>query len=443
MKRHPQFVGALAAAAIVAMGLSACTAPGDGTGDSTVDHPTGTLQIISGSADGSNAGFELINEAFMAKYPDVTIEYTPVPNSDQETVFSTRMSAGNVDIMTVDGARLASTPDWVTNGAETNSQLAAANGQFVDFASEAFMDNVNPSVREYLTTPDGKQYAFPLGLSYFTGVFYNKTMFADLGIEVPTTWSEFVDACEKIKASGVAPMGIGGKDGWPAGLPMAAAVQGVYPDYAERIGVDQGLWEGTIALTDPKPVKVLELTQQIWSYAQDNFLGVAYSETPGMFARGDVAMLPDGIWNQPVIESTNPDFEYGYFPLPTSENADDNRYLGGKVDMSLAVLSNSKNLGAAMAYMAFLADPANYSQFIAKAGFAPIEPNIETSDFLKSIEPYTEVFSPAWDQIFHVNADAGPAAGVPFNINVLPPMGTSTPEEAAAAAQADWLLGQQ
>ena len=39
------------------------------------------------------------------------------------------------------------------------------------------------------------------------GVFYNKDLFAQAGIEsVPTTWAEFVDVCAKLKAAGITPL---------------------------------------------------------------------------------------------------------------------------------------------------------------------------------------------------------------------------------------------
>ena len=61
--------------------------------------------------------------------------------------------------------------------------------------------------------------------------------------------------------------------------------------------------------------------------------------------------------------------DFGYFPLPASDNAADNAVLGGKVELTLAVPSNAKNKAAAMAWLAFFAD--NYKLFNDKAGFAP------------------------------------------------------------------------
>jgi alpha-glucoside transport system substrate-binding protein len=63
--------------------------------------------------------------------------------------------------------------------------------------------------------PDGKAYAV-----YFKGnvnalVWYSPQQLKELGIGVPTNWAEFTAAMDKAKAEGVAPLAVGGKDGWP------------------------------------------------------------------------------------------------------------------------------------------------------------------------------------------------------------------------------------
>src|SRR3546814_1651862 len=48
------------------------------------------------------------------------------------------------------------------------------------------------------------------------GVYYNKAMFAELGLQVPKTYAEFKDVVEKIKAAGRIPIAFGNRDRWPA-----------------------------------------------------------------------------------------------------------------------------------------------------------------------------------------------------------------------------------
>ncbi|GAB3226668.1 ABC transporter substrate-binding protein [Glycomyces halotolerans] len=79
---------------------------------------------------------------------------------------------------------------------------------------DACIDNINPITLEPYTV-DGKLYGVPFDAGV-VGFWYNKDLFADAGIEQPpATWSEFLDAVEALKDSGVAPLALAGADQWP------------------------------------------------------------------------------------------------------------------------------------------------------------------------------------------------------------------------------------
>jgi multiple sugar transport system substrate-binding protein/raffinose/stachyose/melibiose transport system substrate-binding protein len=61
----------------------------------------------------------------------------------------------------------------------------------------------------------GRMYAVPV-TQHYVAFFYNKKVFASLGIPPPATWERFLAACEKIKAAGIAPIALGAKEQWPA-----------------------------------------------------------------------------------------------------------------------------------------------------------------------------------------------------------------------------------
>ena len=65
------------------------------------------------------------------------------------------------------------------------------------------------------------------------------------------------------------------------------------------------------------------------------------------FVNGKFAMMSDGTWNTTTIAQADK-LDFGYFPLPASDNAADNKFLGGKVELTLAVPSNAKNKSAAI-----------------------------------------------------------------------------------------------
>ena len=222
---------------------------------------------------------------------------------------------------------------------------------------------------------------------------------------------------------------------------MQASVQGSYPTVEARKEFAKGLWDQSVSLTDEKNVAVLDRMQKLFDFAQPNFTGEAYSAIPAGFVAGKFAMTPDGTWNAPAIAKANPSFEFGYFPLPTSEVAQENANLSGKIETQLAIPSKSENIDLAKKYLDLLMEPKNYEMWVTASGYSPSEPDVATTPFLVSIQPYTKEFSLGWDQLWFGNAKSGPAASIPFNHPALKPFGKLSPKDAAAQAQADWKAG--
>ena len=62
---------------------------------------------------------------------------------------------------------------------------------------------------------NGQQYGIPYNVGV-VGFWYNKELFAKAGISsAPSTWPQFLADVAKLKAAGIAPIAIGGKDKWP------------------------------------------------------------------------------------------------------------------------------------------------------------------------------------------------------------------------------------
>ena len=290
-RRTVRGVVAAVAAASTLFALGACSSGSDDDGGSSSSSSSsasasdikGDLHILVSSADASDAAFKSINAAFSKKYPNVNVDFSSVPNDSYPATKSSRLTAQNVDIFVV--KNLVEVPDYA-QGAESDDALLAEGGGLLDLTNEPFMKNYTPSVLDAQAFK-GKQYMVPTGLSYSTGVYYNKKIFSDNGIDVPTTWSELVAACDKLKAAGITPFGIGGKDEWPAGLLMLGAVGSAYPTLADKQKLSQDIWEQNVKLTDAGPEGILEKVQKIYSYAQKNFAGTGYDAIPAEFAKGE------------------------------------------------------------------------------------------------------------------------------------------------------------
>ena len=423
--------------ALAGLALAGCSSGGS----ASAGGGTTTLTILEHSNPSTQAAMAVLDKAFEAQNPGIKIQLTAVPTNNFAQVQTARIAAGAVDL--TEGASAGSgtqpNPSYVT-GAQPTFVSEAQAGDWVNLTSEPFMKNFSPSALAAVTT-DGKVYVVPSGADLYTGVFYNKTTFAKYGLSVPKTWSAFQSVVQTLKSHGVTPLVIGGKDVWPAGLPMLGIVQSLYST-SGMSQLDHSLWTNKVSLASPTSVEVLSRIQQLYADAGTTFPGVSEVAATADFTNGQAAMWPDGTWNAPTIAQTAPSLQFGYFPLPASDNAADNAVLGGKLDFSFAIPSSAPNKSAALKWLSFYAQPANYATFIKLSGFIPVEPHVSATPFIDSLASYmgTGGFTPAWDQIFHPNSKSGTLSTYPWAYPNIAPMGNSTNmAQLAGQMEANWM----
>lgn len=424
----------VSALALGAIALTGCSSGSSGAGATAGGGASGPLNILVSSAPGSDAGFQAVTKAFEKKYPKVSVHLSSVPNENYNQAKASRLTAGSADILVASPRQV---PSYVPASNEGDDARLADQGGYLNLTNEPFMRAFNPSVLA-AAKYKGKNYTVPTGLSYYTGMFYNKKIFTDNNLTVPTTWSDLLKTCAALKAKGIVPLGIAGKDS--AGVMTLGVTEGLYPSANAMTTLAKDLYAGKAKLNSGTPLELLQKVQTLYGYAEPNFAGVSYATMTADFVNGKFAMMPDGTWNTTTIQKSGAGkLDFGYVPLPSSDNAADNANLGGKVELSLAVPSNAKHQKAALQWLDFFTK--NYKLFNDQAGFAPAVQGATSNPFYASIQPYTKKFLPAWDTIWIANTKAGPAASVPFNWAGVAPMGSSNAQGAADAAEHDWQAG--
>lgn len=132
-------------------------------------------------------------------------------------------------------------------------------------------------------TYDGKIYAAPYSILYNV-ILYNKTVFENAGVEgEPQTFDEFLDACEKIKASGVTPIAFK-NDSWAGFIWFQALIASYEPQ------LYQDLCDGTAKYTDERVVEVMN----IWKEMIDKGYftqPIAITDMEKQLANGEIAMM--------------------------------------------------------------------------------------------------------------------------------------------------------
>ncbi|RME65999.1 MAG: extracellular solute-binding protein, partial [Caldilineae bacterium] len=381
---------------------------------------------------------EEFNAKFQEKYPNITVDQSVVNASDLATSTQTRLTANDVDLIDMFGFSNAVQP-YMKNVEKPGWQQLIEAGLLADLTDQDFVSNYAENAIRDAGTYNGKVYQINLGRVIYSGIFYNKNLFEEYGVAVPTTWPELVAACETFKANNIPCMTAGGKDGWPIFVGAYGLIGSIYPDQAALV---EGLWTGKIKWNDEKS---LEMWRKMKVYAQEMMepeaSGIAGDAAPGRFASGAVAMFPGGTWYAPAIEASAPEFEWGYIPFPGSDNPEDNKYWFGKYDQGWAVAANSQNMEAAMLYLREFSDPENYQAFVNAVGFIPTQPTATLETQIgQEVAPYLNNFRVGYEQYWVAPKGAGEFAN-PW-ASYFKPFGTyDDPVELANKVQADLQAG--
>ncbi|MCZ8519260.1 MULTISPECIES: extracellular solute-binding protein [Paenibacillus] len=166
-------------------------------------------------------------------------------------------------------------------------------------------------------TVDGKIYGLPTA-GFVEGIFYNKKVFKDLGVEVPKTWEEFVAVAEKSKAKSITPLAFASSDAWVINMLMNTLW--VRTAGAESVN---GFVDGSRKWTDADVLDGFKKFETLVKkgYFQEGNLGLKYAEQQNKFRAGEAAMLFDGSWaNAAVVdpEKSKIPNDVGFFNFPAT-----------------------------------------------------------------------------------------------------------------------------
>jgi raffinose/stachyose/melibiose transport system substrate-binding protein len=349
-----------------------------------------TLELLIHQNQAMVTYIDDFNKKFEAKYPDIAVNVSVVKADELAMSTQTRLTANDVDIIDMFGFAQGIQP-FMKGADKPNWQSLIEAGMLMDLTGQPFLKYYDVAAIKDAGSFNGKVYELNTGRYAFTGVFYSKDLFAKYNVRVPTTWSQLVAACDTFKKNKIAPMTIGGKDGWPVLVGGYGILLSAYPDQAALV---QGLWSGKIKWNDAKS---LDMWKKMQVFARDMIepgaSGVSYDSAPGRFASGAAAMLPAGSWDASNIEAADPNFKFGYFPMPGSDNPADNKYLGGKYDVGWVVNAKTAKKDAALKWLAFFSDPENYQAYVNAVSIIPTEPTAKLGNAIgKEVAPYLANF---------------------------------------------------
>lgn len=303
---------------------------------------------------------------FTKSHPNISVEYRAFPADGYETQLTTGLAGSNG-------------PDVVTLQAYGILQKHIDAGRLLELD-----DSVVPGLSKFGTTlldgarstKNGNVYGVPFAVQT-AGIFYNKKIFADNGITVPTTWDEFTAAADKLKANGVIPLAWNFKDTWETPLYheiFGAAVYGG-DDFTKKF------LAGQAKMTDPSYVSSMAVIDSLKPYLPESFSSLSYSDATTLFSSGRAAMVPDGVWNVTSFREVNSELDLGFFPAPPGPDAAlDHPVVTSYVDGSFGVNVASTHRDASVELIRWMATPEFGGLFSKVLGQISAVPGVEPSD---------------------------------------------------------------
>lgn len=195
-------------------------------------------------------------------------------------------------------------------------------------------------------------------------VVYNKTIFADLGIEVPKTYADFKAACDKIAASGVTPIYEPVSDGWHHVLwvpQIGGRMEQLEPGLYDKLNKN----EMTLSESTSYVTAITQLKEMVDAgYFGENYLSDAYSETEKVMAEGTYAMTLYNLALPAQIAAAYPDQDinnFGFFPIPLLDNTVVPMDGGAPTKY---IFSGSEHIAEAKELFSFLARPESLQYMI-------------------------------------------------------------------------------
>jgi raffinose/stachyose/melibiose transport system substrate-binding protein len=275
-------------------------------------------------------------------------------------------------------------------------------------------------------TYKGHVYGIPMDLNTLS-IAYNTSLFAKLGLKVPTTFAQLIALAAKIRAAGDQPMGVNLMDGWP----------------------DSDLWFSQVAYTDPTHDLITKAEAGSVSWNNPEFLQAAENvqqmQSSGLISAGSTSltltslaaafgsgqllmMYPAGNFDTSLInQADHGSFTYKLFPFPPLKAGQPSLATGGPA-IIWSIPAKAPNPTGAINYIRETVNSAGYGEEV-KNDFIPSAPTSATSSNHNAIYKQFISFQPT----AQTRAIFSPAVATELQ-NAMQALlsGTATPQQAVS-----------
>jgi raffinose/stachyose/melibiose transport system substrate-binding protein len=333
--------------AVSSLALTACSAGSLGSSD---DAGGGSVEItyLTTNQDQDVKEAEQLAKDFHAKNPNITVKVETRPGGTEgDNLIKTRLSTGDmVDVFNYNTGSLF-------NAIAPQKNLLSVN-------DEPWVADLDENFKKTVTA-DGQVYGAPVGGFQGGAVLYSIPVYTKLGLQVPTTWAEFMANNAKIKASGggVAPVIQTYGETWTSQLFVLGDfhnVSAAEPDFADKYTQNQAKYA-----TSPAALKGFEHTEAVHDagYENKDFASAKLPDGLKMLATGKGAHYPilSGVVANMVATYPDAAKTVGLFALPGDDASKNGLTLWTPGGLYIPKSTTGDKLDAAKKFQAFVASP--------------------------------------------------------------------------------------
>ena len=310
-----------------------------------------TTNWFTGTGINGKSFVQLFEEA----NPGIKLNLEVVSWNDVYTVVSTRISNGNApDILNID-----TFADYATEGLLLPVK---------DYCPEELYNDFFPAFIQQ-SVIDGTVWAVP-DLASARAMYYNKDIFDEVGIQVPTTWAELQDACQSIKD-------FYNGDVYPWGMDMTTDEgQAAFSYYAWNNNggfVDK---DGNWALNSDANVDAVNFAVGLYQKGFTNPSPATQTryDLQDMFGAGKMAMVITTNQLPTYLKEKGSSINYGTAALPHNDGAETgatgvmDRVMAFKDDSAPDQAARNAAIGK---FLTFFYSPEMYTGWVSMEGFLP------------------------------------------------------------------------
>lgn len=332
-----------------AVSLTACSAGSLGSSDPTPTAGGGgeavEVTLLIDNSEYTTATGQAMADSFNESQDEVFVKVETRPQgAEADNLVKTRLATGEMtDIFQYNSGSLLAALDPAKN--------------LVPITDEPFLENIDETFQAAVTF-DGETYGAPFGQAMAGGLLYNKKVYADLGLEVPKTWEQFMANNAKIKEAGIDPVIQSYGETWTSQLFVLADFHNVtaeQPDWAEKYTANQAKYSEEPAL------KGFQRLQEVHDagYFNKDFASIQMPQALQYLVEGKGAHYPMLTFAVPAyVEMADDAAEnIGFFAQPGDSEENYGLTVWTPAALVIPTTTEGEKLEAAKKFLAYVATP--------------------------------------------------------------------------------------